>query len=345
MWCGGPSRRRLPSSIPAGYVSQTGYQYDSISRVAGQREPAPPSNFSKLGGFNNNVFIADAMYYNPLRASKKTYELQPDYQAPILLDFHSQPKPSFSRGVLLKHLRQLAGGLQQRQLTALAREIRVQESHPLVIFIQANFLDIAQRGAALVEFSLDELDGLLRQLQIQARDLARRVQFAHILRFLANVQADFLPLISERQFGKLEFTFSQGHIGARFGRVQRNGNLHAGGDVVTLKPFVEFGVIVDGAQEAVLADYVHRGPKTSARAAQDFLPRQAIVFRFLNAAIALHGQIGQLVFLLIGSEGRLVGVHLNRLRVADAGQVPDLLHQSVVAPFQLDDALLDARRG
>src|SRR5580698_6636091 len=65
MWCGGPSRRRLPSSIPAGYVSQTGYQYDSISRVAGQREPAPPSNFSKLGGFKNNVFIADDMNSPP----------------------------------------------------------------------------------------------------------------------------------------------------------------------------------------------------------------------------------------------------------------------------------------
>src|SRR5215471_2420846 len=53
--CGGASSRRLPGSIPAGYVSQTGYQYDSISRVAGQRELAPPSKFSKLGGFNNNV--------------------------------------------------------------------------------------------------------------------------------------------------------------------------------------------------------------------------------------------------------------------------------------------------
>src|SRR5215469_2364599 len=55
-WCGGASRRREPSSIPAGYASQTGYQYDSISRVAGQRELAPPSKFSKEGGFRNSVF-------------------------------------------------------------------------------------------------------------------------------------------------------------------------------------------------------------------------------------------------------------------------------------------------
>src|SRR5262249_36756990 len=56
MWWGGASRRREPSNMPAGYASQTGYQYDSISRVAGQRELAPPSKFSKDGGFKNSVF-------------------------------------------------------------------------------------------------------------------------------------------------------------------------------------------------------------------------------------------------------------------------------------------------
>src|SRR5512140_2801257 len=54
-WCGGASSSRDPSSIPAGYASHTGYQYDSISRVAGQRELAPPSKFSKEGGFKNRV--------------------------------------------------------------------------------------------------------------------------------------------------------------------------------------------------------------------------------------------------------------------------------------------------
>jgi hypothetical protein len=42
--------------MPAGYASHTGYQYDSISRVAGQRELAPPSKFSKEGGFRKSVF-------------------------------------------------------------------------------------------------------------------------------------------------------------------------------------------------------------------------------------------------------------------------------------------------
>src|SRR5215469_14787782 len=55
-WCGGASSNRDPSSIPAGYASHTGYQYDSISRVAGQRELAPPSKFSNDGGFRNKVF-------------------------------------------------------------------------------------------------------------------------------------------------------------------------------------------------------------------------------------------------------------------------------------------------
>src|SRR5438128_11875653 len=58
--CGEASSRRLPGSMPAGYVSHTGYQYDSISLVAGQRELAPPSKFLKLGGFNRSVFITEA---------------------------------------------------------------------------------------------------------------------------------------------------------------------------------------------------------------------------------------------------------------------------------------------
>src|SRR5580700_5134793 len=189
MWCGGPSRRRLPSSIPAGYVSHTGYQYDSISRVAGQREPAPPSNFSKLGGFNNNVFITDAMYYNPLRASNKTYEPQPDHQVSILLDFHSQPKPSFSRGVLLEHFSQLAGSLQQRQLAALAREVRIQEDYPLVALVKPGILDVAQVGPALVEFRLRQLDGFLRELQVQPRHFPGGIEFQHVALLLRKVEA------------------------------------------------------------------------------------------------------------------------------------------------------------
>src|SRR5208337_906010 len=67
MWCGGASSKRAPSSIPVGYASHTGYQYDSISRVAGQREPAPPSKFSKEGGFRNSVFkgiLGKALFYH-----------------------------------------------------------------------------------------------------------------------------------------------------------------------------------------------------------------------------------------------------------------------------------------
>src|SRR3954467_5160420 len=55
-WWGGASSRRDPSSMPAGYANHTGYQYDSISRVAGQRELAPPSNLSKEGGCRKSVF-------------------------------------------------------------------------------------------------------------------------------------------------------------------------------------------------------------------------------------------------------------------------------------------------
>src|SRR6266699_4311668 len=67
--CGDASTNRLPGISPAGYASQTGNQYDSISRVAGHRELAPPSKFSKLGGFNSNVFITSGILHpQPSRA-------------------------------------------------------------------------------------------------------------------------------------------------------------------------------------------------------------------------------------------------------------------------------------
>src|ERR1700722_7137230 len=50
--------------MPAGYASHTGYQYDSISRVAGQRELAPPSKFSNEGGFKSNVFSGIGSTYS-----------------------------------------------------------------------------------------------------------------------------------------------------------------------------------------------------------------------------------------------------------------------------------------
>src|SRR5262245_24535291 len=62
LW-GEESTRRLPGIIPAGYDSHTGYQYDSISRVAGHRELAPPSKFSKLGGFNRIVFSTSGILH------------------------------------------------------------------------------------------------------------------------------------------------------------------------------------------------------------------------------------------------------------------------------------------
>src|SRR6266853_5950908 len=69
LW-GDASSSLLPGIMPAGYVSQTGYQYDSISRVAGQRELAPPSKFSKLGGFNSKVFITSGILHPQPSRSK-----------------------------------------------------------------------------------------------------------------------------------------------------------------------------------------------------------------------------------------------------------------------------------
>src|ERR1700675_1630601 len=61
--CGEASSKRLPGISPAGYDTHTGNQNHSISRVAGHRELAPPSKFSKLGGFINSVFITSGILH------------------------------------------------------------------------------------------------------------------------------------------------------------------------------------------------------------------------------------------------------------------------------------------
>src|SRR5260370_114666 len=82
--CGEASTNRLPGINPAGYVSHTGYQYDSISRVAGHRELAPPSKFSKLGGFNSNVFITSGIRHPQLLLVEIVPPLNPQTLPPLL---------------------------------------------------------------------------------------------------------------------------------------------------------------------------------------------------------------------------------------------------------------------
>jgi hypothetical protein len=99
LW-GEASSSRLPGIIPAGYVSQTGYQYDSISRVAGHRELAPPSKFSKLGGFNSNVFITSGILHpqpshsKPENAETLLFYRRPNHQ-PHLRTRLAPPKTHF----------------------------------------------------------------------------------------------------------------------------------------------------------------------------------------------------------------------------------------------------------
>jgi hypothetical protein len=45
-----------------------------ISRVAGQREPAPPSNFGNDGGLSSNVFVTIADYPQQYRSKPLNFQ-------------------------------------------------------------------------------------------------------------------------------------------------------------------------------------------------------------------------------------------------------------------------------
>src|SRR6266446_8396322 len=76
---------------------------------------------------------------------------------------------------LLPNFIKLPGGLQQIELRLLTLEIGVKISHPLVAFHQARFLDFPQIDTAFDELRLQHGQILLRELQLQARDLPRGI--------------------------------------------------------------------------------------------------------------------------------------------------------------------------
>ena len=97
-----------------------------------------------------------------------------------------------ARLLLLEHFGELPGGLQQRQLALLPREIGIEKGHPFVVLIQAGVFDVAQIRAALVEFGLQQLQRFLGQLQVQASHFPGRVQFANVALLLQQVESDLL---------------------------------------------------------------------------------------------------------------------------------------------------------
>ena len=64
-------------------------------------------------------------------------------------------------------------------------------------------------------FACVDLERFLRQLQVEARHFAARVQLADVAGFLLHVEANLLALVAERQLGGAQLAFRQGDVGAR----------------------------------------------------------------------------------------------------------------------------------
>src|SRR5579864_4417183 len=167
---------------------------------------------------------------------------------------------------LLKHLRELAGGLKKRELPLLTGKFGVEEGHPFVVFFEASLLDVSQRGAAFVQFRLQDLERLLGELQIEARHFVSGIEFANIAGLLQHVGADFLAFVAEDEFGFAQLAFGQFYVGKSLGAENWNVRIDSDGDVVTLKMIEEFSVVVEFAEHLVEADGADRGPELALRA-------------------------------------------------------------------------------
>ena len=130
--------------------------------------------------------------------------------------------------------------MQKRELPLLAGELGVEERHPFVVFFEASLLDVSQRGAALVQFRLQNLKRLLSELQIEARHFVSGVKFANIAGFLQHVGADFLAFVSEDEFRFAQLAFGQFYVGEGLRAEDWNVRVDSDGDVVALKVIEEF---------------------------------------------------------------------------------------------------------
>ena len=86
-------------------------------------------------------------------------------------------------------------------MTLLAGKISIEEGDPFVTLIEPGVFDIAKVGPALIEFRLDQLQRLLGKFEVQASDFPGRIEFADVMLFLLQVEADLLALIAQSEFG------------------------------------------------------------------------------------------------------------------------------------------------
>src|ERR1700752_3870527 len=158
------------------------------------------------------------------------------------------------RPCLLKHLSQLASGLQQRKLPLLAGKFSIEERHPFVVFIETSLIDVSLRGAALGQFRLQNWQRFLGELKIEAGHFVSGVKLANIARFLQYIGADFLASVPQGEFGFAQLAFRQFYVGEGLGAENWNVDIDADSDVVALKVIEEFTVIVEFAKHLVQTD-------------------------------------------------------------------------------------------
>src|SRR5436190_11586816 len=175
--------------MPAGYASHTGYQYDSISRVAGQRELAPPSYPSKLGGFRNSVFIT--------------------------FDTPAPPR-------LGKQPAQFTSELPQLQLCALALEVGLIEFVPRAAFFDDRPLKVETVGTSFLHTNVRDAHVFLRdgQLKLLDREIGRRL--TRRLQRAADVELDPILLLPDGGVGFDELAARERHRGSGRRREKRN---------------------------------------------------------------------------------------------------------------------------
>ena len=123
--------------------------------------------------------------------------------------------------------------------------VAVEKRQPLVIFFEPRFFHIAKIGTALTKIGLNNLKTLLSQLQFKARNLTRCIELAKMLILAFDVEFDVLALRFQIHFGGRQLTSRQSDVGRALRVHQRDPNLKAYIEIVSLEPLKEILKVVE----------------------------------------------------------------------------------------------------
>src|SRR5258706_14579756 len=135
-----------------------------------------------------------------LVSSETAHRLKPVLLFRLERSFYPKCGSTSRKTRLLQHLCYLPRRTKQFKLRLLARIVRVEEREPFIIFVEVRRFQVFQGAASLIELHLQNAQTFLRELQLEACHISRKIGFAYLSRLAANFERKLTTFFRELQF-------------------------------------------------------------------------------------------------------------------------------------------------